>query len=198
VLARAALLFDAPSLKLRDQKAELEIQVEYAKGSQKPANAEVNAAFRGVQFVELAEGLADAQRRGDPRASAEILQQLIRHAENEVETKAFYEDLLEELNERGKISQQRVNALVLGSTTMLRRKKKGPQLYEVVLMDAGESPIPFFRELRRLTGMNLRSIDDLVRTAPAKIKVLPFNDARALKKQLQATGARVEVRPRAD
>jgi ribosomal protein L7/L12 len=196
LLARAALLYDAPSLGLRDQKVELEIPVDYAKGSLKPANAEVDAAFRGVQFVELAEGLAGAQRRGDAQASADILQQLIRRADGEAEATAFYEDVLDELNERGKIAQQRLNALVLGSTSMLRQKKKGPQLYEVVLVDAGASVIPFFRELRRLTGMDLRAIKDLVRAAPASIQVLPLMEARALKKELQGTGARIEVRPR--
>ena len=57
------------------------------------------AAFRGVQFVELAGGLADAQRRGDKPASAQILEQLIRRAneQGEAEARVFYEDLCAKL-----------------------------------------------------------------------------------------------------
>ncbi len=197
-LARATLLYDAPSLRLSDQKRQLKVTVEYARGKQKEANAEVMAAFRAAQFVELAEGLADAQRRKDKSASTDILKQLIRRAEEqgEAQAKAFYEDLLAELDEKGKISQERINALVLGTTAMLREKKKGPQLYDVVLTDPGTSLIQLVREIRNLTGLDLAAIGDVVKSVPATLQVLPLTEARALKKLLQGAGARADVRRR--
>lgn len=194
-LARAALVYDAPSLALRGRRQELPIVVEYGRGG--APNAEVVAAYRAARFVELAEGLADAQRRKDRPASEELLRQLIAHAaeQGEAEAQAFYEDLLAELNERGRISQERLNALVLGSLA-LRRKKKGPPLFEVVLVESGASPIVVIRELRTHTTLELQAISDLVRFPPATITVLASGEARALKKALQGAGAKVELRPK--
>ncbi|MGQ0505798.1 MAG: hypothetical protein ACT4TC_10820 [Myxococcaceae bacterium] len=59
VLAKVSFSFDAPAFKLRGQKIEREVVVEYTKGRTGEPNAEVRDAFRGVQFVELVEGLAE-------------------------------------------------------------------------------------------------------------------------------------------
>lgn len=197
-LARAALVYDAPSLGLRGRRQELPIVVEYGRGGPQAPNAEVVAAYRAARFVELAGGLADAQRRKDRPGSAELLRLLIAHAaeQGEAEAKAFYEELLAELNERGRISQERLNALVLGSVA-LRRKKKGPQLFEVVLVEPGAVPIAVIRELRTHTALELQAISDLVRFPPATLAVLPASEARALKKAIQGAGAKVELKPKA-
>ncbi len=194
VLAKVSFSFDAPGFKLRDQKLEREVVVEFAKGPLGEPNAEVRAAFLGVQFLELAAGLADAQRRGDLKASIEILEQLIRRAGElgDSEARAFYQDVLEELKERGKISQARLNAVLLGVTGALRKKRA---MYEVVLVEPGAQVIRLVRELRRITGLEIKDLGDMVRNPPKTVQVLPLFDARALKKELQGYGAKVDVKP---
>jgi Ca-activated chloride channel family protein len=195
-IAKVTFSFDAPAFKLRDQKLEREVVVEWSKGGAGEANAEVRDAFLRLEFLELAEALASAQRRGDLAGSAEALEKLMRRAEalGDGEARAFYQDVLDELNERGKIAQARLNAVVLGVVGALR-KKKAPAQYDVVLVEPGTQPIVLVRELRRITGLELKQVGDLVRQAPKTVQVLPLAEARALKKELQGYGAKVEVKP---
>lgn len=195
--ARATLVFDVPSLGLKAQRQELSVSLEYTERAQMSVNADVVEAFRGVQLVQLAEALADAQRRKDKAGSADLLGQLIRRAEEvgDAGAKEFYADVLAELEEAGKISQDRVNAIVLGTTGALRAKKRGPQLYDVVLTDPGKQLIVLIRELRAITGLELAQLGELVKAVPKTVKVLPLAEARALKKQLTDLGAKAEVKP---
>jgi ribosomal protein L7/L12 len=197
-LLRATLSYDAPPLGLKAQRVERRVELSYARAAG-AVNERVRDAFQAVQFLELAGGLAEAQRNREKTASKRLLEQLIQRADalGDASAKAFYEDLLEELTERGKIAQDRLNALVLGTSAPPRKRKKGTPLYDVVLVDAGKALIPVVRELRRLTGKELSEVGALVKRVPATVHVLPLLDARALKKELEELGARVSVKPSA-
>jgi pimeloyl-ACP methyl ester carboxylesterase len=64
----------------------------------------------------------------------------------------------------------------------------------VVLADAGESKISVVKELRDLTGLELREIKELVESVPALLKVGATRDeAERFKDRLTAVGAVVEL-----
>lgn len=65
----------------------------------------------------------------------------------------------------------------------------------VVLADAGSNKIAVLKEVRAITGLGLKEAKDLVDGAPKAIKEgVKKEDAEAIKKQLEAAGAKVEFK----
>ena len=65
----------------------------------------------------------------------------------------------------------------------------------VILADAGANKIAVLKEVRALTGLGLKEAKDLVDGAPKAIKEgVKKEDAEAIKKQLEAAGATVEIK----
>lgn len=68
-------------------------------------------------------------------------------------------------------------------------------VFDVVLVAPGSSQIALIRELRELTGKDLRELKDLMDSVPQTLRSgLPRAEAETLKSKLEAAGARVEVR----
>ena len=64
-------------------------------------------------------------------------------------------------------------------------------------LEAGDSVILLVRELRDVTGKTLREVESIVRDAPAPIReALSLKEAKALKRRIEDSGARAEVRER--
>lgn len=65
----------------------------------------------------------------------------------------------------------------------------------VILAAAGANKIAVLKEVRAITGLGLKEAKDLVDGAPKAIKEnIKKEDAEAIKKQLEAAGATVEVK----
>ncbi len=65
----------------------------------------------------------------------------------------------------------------------------------VILTSAGANKIAVLKEVRAITGLGLKEAKDLVDGAPKPVKEgLKKEDAEALKKQLEAAGASVEIK----
>jgi large subunit ribosomal protein L7/L12 len=65
----------------------------------------------------------------------------------------------------------------------------------VILADAGANKIAVLKEVRAITGLGLKEAKDLVDGAPKAIKEgVKKEDAEAMKKQLEAAGATVEIK----
>lgn len=65
----------------------------------------------------------------------------------------------------------------------------------VVLASAGANKIAVLKEVRAITGLGLKEAKDLVDGAPKPIKEnVKKEDAEAIKKQLEAAGATVEIK----
>ena len=65
----------------------------------------------------------------------------------------------------------------------------------VILADAGANKIAVLKEVRALTGLGLKEAKDLVDGAPKSVKEgVKKEDAEAIKKQLEAAGATVEIK----
>jgi large subunit ribosomal protein L7/L12 len=67
--------------------------------------------------------------------------------------------------------------------------------FDVVLTAAGDKKIQVIKEVRAITGLGLKEAKDLVDGAPKPVKEgVPQEEADALKSQLEAAGASVEIK----
>jgi len=70
-----------------------------------------------------------------------------------------------------------------------------PSEVNVILASAGANKIAVLKEVRAITGLGLKEAKDLVDGAPKAIKEgVKKEDAEAIKKQLEAAGATVEIK----
>ncbi len=67
--------------------------------------------------------------------------------------------------------------------------------FTIVLAAAGPNKINVIKEVRTITGLGLKDAKDLVEAAPKNVKEgVSKEDAEKIKKQLEAAGAKVEVK----
>ncbi|MBX3454145.1 50S ribosomal protein L7/L12 [Ferrovibrio sp.] len=67
--------------------------------------------------------------------------------------------------------------------------------FNVILADAGANKINVIKEVRAITGLGLKEAKDLVEGAPKAVKEgVNKDDAAKIKAQLEAAGAKVEVK----
>ncbi len=67
--------------------------------------------------------------------------------------------------------------------------------FTVVLADGGANKINVIKEVRAITGLGLKEAKDLVEGAPKNVKEgVSKDDAEKFKKQLEAAGAKVELK----
>lgn len=67
--------------------------------------------------------------------------------------------------------------------------------FDVILKDAGEKKINVIKEVRAITGLGLKDSKDMVEGAPKTVKEgVSKKDAEAMKAQLEAAGAVVEIK----
>ncbi len=67
--------------------------------------------------------------------------------------------------------------------------------FDVILKAAGEKKINVIKEVRAITGLGLKEAKDMVDGAPSTVKeAASKREAEALKAQLEAAGAEVELK----
>ena len=67
--------------------------------------------------------------------------------------------------------------------------------FTVILLGAGEKKIEAIKEVRAITGLGLKEAKDLVEGAPKTVKEgVSKADAEAMRKKLEAVGAKVELK----
>ena len=67
--------------------------------------------------------------------------------------------------------------------------------FTVMLAAFGEKKIEVIKEVRAITGLGLKEAKDLVEAAPKAVKeAVTKEEAEKIKKQLEAAGAKVEVK----
>ncbi|KAB2659285.1 50S ribosomal protein L7/L12 [Brucella tritici] len=67
--------------------------------------------------------------------------------------------------------------------------------FDVVLVDGGANKINVIKEVRAITGLGLKEAKDLVEGAPKAVKEAASKDeAEKIKAQLEAAGAKVELK----
>ncbi|PZO94038.1 MAG: 50S ribosomal protein L7/L12 [Haemophilus parainfluenzae] len=67
--------------------------------------------------------------------------------------------------------------------------------FDVVLADAGSQKVGVIKVVKNVTGLGLKAAKDLVDAAPKTIKEgVPKAEAEEIKKQLEETGAKAELK----
>ena len=67
--------------------------------------------------------------------------------------------------------------------------------FDVILKSFGDNKIGVIKEIRGITGLGLKEAKDLVEAAPKAVKeAVSKEDADKIKAQLEAAGAKVEVK----
>ena len=67
--------------------------------------------------------------------------------------------------------------------------------FDIVLAESGTNKIAVIKEVRTITGLGLKEAKDLVEGAPKPLKQgVKKEDAEAMKKSLEAAGAKVELK----
>jgi len=67
--------------------------------------------------------------------------------------------------------------------------------FDVILASFGDNKVPVIKEVRAITGLGLKEAKDLVEAAPKAIKEgASKEEAEKIKAQLEAAGAKVEIK----
>ena len=102
-------------------------------------------------------------------------------------------DLVKAIEEKYGVSAAAVAAPVAGGAAGAAAEEKSS--FNVVLKEAGDQKIKVIKVVREITGLGLKEAKDLVDGAPKPIKEgVKKEDAEAIKKQLEAAGATVELK----
>ncbi len=68
-------------------------------------------------------------------------------------------------------------------------------VFSVILAEVGPNKIQVIKEVRAVTNLGLKEAKDLVDSAPKEVKTdLPKEEAEKIKKQLEASGAKIELK----
>ena len=66
--------------------------------------------------------------------------------------------------------------------------------FDVILAAAGDKKINVIKEVRAITGLGLKEAKEAVESAPKALKEGVSEDAEKIKEQLEAAGAKVEIK----
>ena len=102
-------------------------------------------------------------------------------------------DLVSALEEEFGVSAAPVAVAAVGGAAAPAAEEKTE--FDVILADAGASKLNVIKVVREVTGLGLKDAKDLVEAAPKALKEgVSKEDAEKLKDDLEAAGAKVEIK----
>ena len=103
-------------------------------------------------------------------------------------------DLVSALEEEFGVSAAPVAVAAVGGAAGAPAAEEKTE-FDVILADAGASKLNVIKVVREVTGLGLKDAKDLVEAAPKAIKEgVSKEDAEKLKADLEAAGAKVEIK----
>lgn len=104
-------------------------------------------------------------------------------------------DLAKMLEEKWGVSAAAAVAVAAGPAAGPAAAAEEQTEFTVVLAAAGDKKIEVIKEVRAITGLGLKEAKDLVEAAPKPVKEgVTKDEAEKIKKQLEAAGAKVELK----
>lgn len=104
-------------------------------------------------------------------------------------------ELVKEFEEKFGVSAAPVVVAGAGAATGGAAAAEEKTEFNVVLTDAGANKIGVIKVVRTLTGLGLKEAKDAVEQTPSVLKEgVSKDDAEAAKKELEAAGAKVELK----
>ena len=99
-------------------------------------------------------------------------------------------DLIDAIKEKFNVTAAVASAGPAAAAAVVEEKTE----FDVVLIDAGASKINVIKELRAITGLGLKEAKDLSEKGGAVKEGVNKDEADKVKAQLEAAGARVELK----
>ena len=104
-------------------------------------------------------------------------------------------DLAKMLEEKWGVSAAAAVAVAAGPAGGGAAAAEEKTEFTVVLASSGDKKIEVIKEVRALTGLGLKEAKDLVEAAPKAVKEgVTKEEAETIKKKLEETGAKVEIK----
>ncbi len=104
-------------------------------------------------------------------------------------------ELVKAMEEKFGVSAAAPVAVAAVAAAPAAAEETGSDEVTVVLASAGANKIAVLKEVRAITGLGLKEAKDLVDGAPKPVKEnVKKDEAEAIKKQLEAAGASVELK----
>ncbi len=104
-------------------------------------------------------------------------------------------ELVKAMEEKFGVSAAAPVAVAAVAAAPAAAEEAGSDEVTVVLASAGANKIAVLKEVRAITGLGLKEAKDLVDGAPKPVKEnIKKDEAEAIKKQLEAAGASVELK----
>jgi len=104
-------------------------------------------------------------------------------------------DLVKMLEEKWGVSAAAPVAVAAAGGAAAAAPAEEKTAFDVILKDGGANKINVIKEVRALTGLGLAEAKALVEGAPKTVKEgATKDDAEKMKKQLEAAGAKVEIK----
>ncbi len=104
-------------------------------------------------------------------------------------------ELVKAMEEKFGVSAAAPVAVAAVAAAPAAAEEAGSDEVTVVLASAGANKIAVLKEVRAITGLGLKEAKDLVDGAPKPVKEnVKKDEAEAIKKQLEAAGATVELK----
>jgi large subunit ribosomal protein L7/L12 len=101
-------------------------------------------------------------------------------------------ELVKQFEEKFGVSAQPV--AVAGAAVAVEAVEEQTE-FDVIILDAGDKKINVIKEIRALTGLGLKEAKTAAEETPSTIKEgISKADAEAVKAQLEAAGAKVEIK----
>ena len=101
-------------------------------------------------------------------------------------------ELVKEFEEKFGVSAQPV--AVAGAVAAVEAVEEKTE-FDVIILDSGDKKINVIKEIRALTGLGLKEAKEAAEQTPSTIKEgISKADAEAVKAQLEAAGAKVEIK----
>ena len=100
-------------------------------------------------------------------------------------------ELISAMEEKFGVSAAAAVAVAAGPVEAAEEKTE----FDVILKAAGANKVAVIKAVRGATGLGLKEAKDLVEAAPTPVKeAISKEEAEALKKELEAAGASVEIK----
>ncbi|MHB8455860.1 MAG: 50S ribosomal protein L7/L12 [Acidiferrobacterales bacterium] len=104
-------------------------------------------------------------------------------------------ELIKEMEEKFGVSAAAAAVAVAAPAGAAAPAAEAKTEFDVILSAAGENKVGVIKAVRAVTSLGLKEAKDLVESAPATVKeAVPKADAEKMKKELEAAGAKVELK----
>ncbi|UOF93657.1 MAG: 50S ribosomal protein L7/L12 [Bordetella sp.] len=104
--------------------------------------------------------------------------------------------LIKDMEEKFDVSANAAIAMApTSSNNATSEKVEEKTEFNVILSEIGANKVSVIKSVREITGLGLKEAKDLVDSAPKSVKEgISKEDAEAIKKKLEAAGAKVEIK----